>query len=153
MSHSVTTHGSALSPNKRTSILRNLLPSEAVEGKSSSGSSSGAGSGGEGHDYQSQQCPPTTAQSTHAPLQNIEEDVIHEEEGRARTLTVLPLAAFVFYSVSGGPFGIEGAVVSSSPFHAILGFLIMPFFWCLPEALITAELSTAFPVSAGSVAW
>jgi amino acid transporter len=29
----------------------------------------------------------------------------------------------------------------------------MPLIWCLPEVLVTAELSTAFPVSAGSVAW
>ncbi|CAK7323121.1 unnamed protein product [Dovyalis caffra] len=33
---------------------------------------------------------------------------------------------------------------AAGPFYALLGFLIFPFLWSIPEALITAELSTAY---------
>jgi len=67
----------------------------------------------------------------------------------------LGLAAFVvltFYSVSGGPFGIEDIVRAGGPFYALCGFSLM-LVWAVPEALITAELSTAIPEASGSVAW
>uniref|UniRef100_J3NEH4 Polyamine transporter n=1 Tax=Oryza brachyantha TaxID=4533 RepID=J3NEH4_ORYBR len=35
----------------------------------------------------------------------------------------------------------------------ILGFLVLPVLWSLPEALVTAELASAFPTNAGYVAW
>ena len=35
----------------------------------------------------------------------------------------------------------------------VLGFLILPLIWSVPEALITAELATAFPENSGYVAW
>lgn len=62
------------------------------------------------------------------------------------------LVALTFYSVSGGPFGIEDIVKAGGPLYALLGFSLM-LIWSLPEALITAELSTALPESSGSVAW
>ncbi len=34
---------------------------------------------------------------------------------------------------------------AGGPLLTMLGFLILPFVWSVPEALITAELSTAFP--------
>ena len=71
----------------------------------------------------------------------------------ARTLTLVPLVALIFYDVSGGPFGVEDAVSSAGAFFTILGFIILPVIWSIPEALITAELSTAFPENAGFVAW
>jgi amino acid transporter len=35
----------------------------------------------------------------------------------------------------------------------ILGFLVLPLVWSVPEALVTAELATAFPEDARYVAW
>jgi amino acid transporter len=35
----------------------------------------------------------------------------------------------------------------------IIGFLVLPLVWSFPEALVTAELATAFPKDAGYVAW
>jgi hypothetical protein len=66
---------------------------------------------------------------------------------------MLPLAVMVFYSVSGGPFGVEASVRSAGNFYTLLGFLIMPFVWSVQEALMTAELGTAFPEASGGVAW
>ncbi|CAN6338722.1 unnamed protein product [Urochloa humidicola] len=69
-------------------------------------------------------------------------------------LTVLPLIALIFYDVSGGPFGIEDSVRSGGgALLPILGFLVLPVLWSLPEALVTAELASAFPTNAGYVAW
>ena len=63
------------------------------------------------------------------------------------------LVSLIFFSVSGGPFGSEGAVGAGGPFWAILGFLIFPIFWCIPEVLLTAELASAFPGNLGYVSW
>ena len=73
---------------------------------------------------------------------------------RSPTLGVLPLIALIFYDVSGGPFGIEDSVGGGGgPLLAILGFLIFPLIWSIPEALVTAELSTCFPENGGYVRW
>ena len=68
-------------------------------------------------------------------------------------ITLFPLAVMVFYSVSGGPFGVEASVRSAGNFYTLLGFLIMPWIWSVQEALMTAELGTAFPEASGGVAW
>ena len=69
-------------------------------------------------------------------------------------LTVLPLVALIFYDVSGGPFGIEDSVrAGGGALLPVLGFLALPALWSLPEALVTAELASAFPTNAGYVAW
>ena len=65
----------------------------------------------------------------------------------------LQLAVIVFYAVAGGPYGIEDSVRSAGVYWALIGFAVMPFIWCLPEALMTTELSCAFPEASGSVVW
>ncbi|KAK3026361.1 hypothetical protein RJ639_040450 [Escallonia herrerae] len=70
-----------------------------------------------------------------------------------KKLSVLPLIFLIYFEVAGGPFGEEPAVKAAGPLLAILGFLIFPFIWSVPEALITAELSTAFPGNGGFVIW
>ena len=64
-----------------------------------------------------------------------------------------PLVLLIFYSVSGGPFGVEPVVAAGGPLIALLGFMFLPLVWSIPEALVTAELSTTFPEAAGCVAW
>jgi len=68
-------------------------------------------------------------------------------------LSVLALSILVFYKVSGGPFGCEPSVRAAGPFYALLGFVLFPIFWSVPEALITAELGSMYPEPSGSVAW
>ncbi|KAK9126316.1 hypothetical protein Scep_015162 [Stephania cephalantha] len=76
-----------------------------------------------------------------------------EQSKKKKKLTLIPLIFLIFFEVSGGPFGEEPAVKAGGPLLAILGFLIFPFIWSIPEALITAELSTAFPGNGGYVIW
>eukprot|EP01062_Namystynia_karyoxenos_P059776 TRINITY_DN5119_c0_g1_i1.p1 TRINITY_DN5119_c0_g1~~TRINITY_DN5119_c0_g1_i1.p1 ORF type:complete len:623 (+),score=134.12 TRINITY_DN5119_c0_g1_i1:153-2021(+) len=73
--------------------------------------------------------------------------------GEHRTLSVGALVVLVYYGVSGGPFGVESAVRHGGPLLALLGFVVLPFVWAVPEALVTTELSTALPEAAGYVAW
>jgi amino acid transporter len=76
--------------------------------------------------------------------------VLPRESGEHdQRLGVIPLAVLVFYKVSGGPFGCEPAVKAAGPFYAILGFVLFPLLWAVPEALITAELGSAFPEPSG----
>lgn len=86
-----------------------------------------------------------------------EEEVDNVENQETKTnpkLTLLPLIALIFYEVSGGPFGVEDSVkAGGGPLLSLLGFLIFPLFWSVPEALITAELATSFPKNGGYVIW
>ncbi|KAK7301159.1 hypothetical protein RJT34_12020 [Clitoria ternatea] len=70
-----------------------------------------------------------------------------------KKLTLIPLIFIIYFEVAGGPYGEELAVKAAGPLVAILGFLTFPFIWSVPEALITAELSTAFPGNGGFVIW
>ena len=63
------------------------------------------------------------------------------------------LVALIFFAVSGGPFGSEPSVSTGGPFWAIFAFAVFPLVWCIPEALITSELSSLFPGNSGFVSW
>ncbi len=68
----------------------------------------------------------------------------HTSTTRNGKLKLLPLAILVFYNVAGGPFGIEPSLHAAGNLYTIIGFLIVPFVWSIPEALITAELGSVF---------
>ncbi|XP_020240664.1 probable polyamine transporter At3g13620 [Cajanus cajan] len=72
---------------------------------------------------------------------------------KVKKLTLVPLIFLIYFEVAGGPYGEEPAVEAAGPFLALLGFLLFPFIWSVPEALITAELTTAFPGNGGFVIW
>ncbi|KAF3782453.1 putative polyamine transporter [Nymphaea thermarum] len=74
-------------------------------------------------------------------------------KSKSKKLTLIPLVFLIYFEVSGGPFGEEPAVQAAGPLLAILGFIIFPVIWSIPEALITAELSTAYPGNGGYVIW
>ncbi|XP_057964894.1 probable polyamine transporter At1g31830 [Malania oleifera] len=70
-----------------------------------------------------------------------------------RKVSLIPLIFLIFYEVSGGPFGVEDSVQAAGPLLALLGFVVFPFIWSIPEALITAEMGTMFPEDGGYVVW
>ncbi|CAI0559825.1 unnamed protein product [Linum tenue] len=83
------------------------------------------------------------------PVAGVEPDPLKPK----KLITLVPLIFLIYFEVAGGPYGEEPAVQAAGPFYALLGFLIFPFIWSIPEALITAELSTAFPGNGGFVLW
>lgn len=61
---------------------------------------------------------------------------------------------FVMFSyTTGGPFGLEDMVTTSGPGITLVYLLILPFFWCIPVSLVSAELTTAMPVEGGFYRW
>ncbi|KAB2616398.1 polyamine transporter [Pyrus ussuriensis x Pyrus communis] len=72
---------------------------------------------------------------------------------KCKKLAFIPLVFLIYFQISGGPYNTESTVGSGGPFFAILGFLLFPIIWCIPEALVTAELATAFPGNGGFVIW
>jgi len=70
-----------------------------------------------------------------------------------RELRLLPLAAIVFFNVSGGPYGIEDTVSSFGPGLALVLLVLTPFVWSLPVSLAMSELASAIPDEGGYVTW
>ncbi|KAG6502531.1 probable polyamine transporter At3g13620 [Zingiber officinale] len=73
--------------------------------------------------------------------------------GNPNKLTLVPLIFLIYFEVAGGPYGSEPAVQAAGALYALLGFLIFPFIWSVPESLVTAELATAIPGNGGFVLW
>jgi len=59
----------------------------------------------------------------------------------------------MFSYTTGGPFGIEDMVSTSGPGMTLIYLLVLPFFWCIPVSLVSAELTTAMPVEGGFYRW
>lgn len=66
-----------------------------------------------------------------------------------RSLTMANFVIMIFYSVSGGPFGIEEAVSAAGPRMTFGYFFLFVVVWSIPEILVTTELATTFPTNAG----
>ncbi len=73
--------------------------------------------------------------------------------GLRRELGLVPLAAIVFFNVSGGPYGIEDMVPSFGPGLTLLLLVLVPVLWSLPVALAMSELASAMPDEGGYVTW
>ncbi|KAJ0978609.1 hypothetical protein J5N97_014083 [Dioscorea zingiberensis] len=95
---------------------------------------------------QQQQPPPLNTSATSTTTTNA-------SNTKSKKLRLLPLIFLIYFEVSGGPYGAENAVRAAGPLLTLTGFLVIPFVCSLPEALITAELSTSFPGNGGFVLW
>ncbi|MGW3950270.1 APC family permease [Streptomyces sp. NPDC004752] len=71
----------------------------------------------------------------------------------ARQIAFLPLVGLIFFSVSGGAYGLEGLVSTSGPGMGLLLLAVMPLVYGAPIAAITTELATAIPVEGGTYEW
>jgi len=70
-----------------------------------------------------------------------------------RELGLVPLAAVVFFNVSGGPYGIEDLIPAFGPRLSLLLLVLTPLLWSLPVTLVMAELAAAMPDEGGYVTW
>ena len=68
-------------------------------------------------------------------------------------MTVLSLTMTIFFSVSGGPYGLEPLMNESGAFIGLMLIIIIPIVWALPVALLTAELSSTMPGEGGYYIW
>jgi amino acid transporter len=70
-----------------------------------------------------------------------------------RQLRTWPLIALIYFSVSGGPYGLETAVSSSGPGMTMILLIAVPILFSVPCALMNAELGSALPLEGGYYAW
>lgn len=92
-----------------------------------------------------------TSPSTPAPLSMPPTD--GADSTRKKPIGILHFAAVSFFLVAGGPIGIEYCVMYGGPLLSLVGFVVMPLMWSIPQAIMTAELSTALPDNGGYVLW
>jgi amino acid transporter len=74
-------------------------------------------------------------------------------ESRAKSASLFYLIFMMYSYTTGGPFGLEAQVSTAGPGMALLYFLVVPFFWCIPMSLVAAELTTAMPIEGGFYRW
>ena len=70
-----------------------------------------------------------------------------------RRVRMMPLVALIFFSVSGGAYGIESLFSTSGPGMGILLIVVTPLIYSIPHSLVCAELGTALPVEGGYYHW
>lgn len=68
-------------------------------------------------------------------------------------ISLLHLIGIIYFTVSGGAFGLEELVRSAGPGLALLLLIVTPLLWGLPVALMAAEMSSMLPVEGGYYRW
>lgn len=63
------------------------------------------------------------------------------------------LVAVMYFTVSGGPFGLEGLVGAVGPGLALLLVVGTPLVYSVPEALLIGELASMLPAEGGYYQW
>ena len=72
---------------------------------------------------------------------------------RQRNVNVMSLVAITYFAVAGGPEGTETLIQTGGPLYSVIGFVVVGVLWSVPVALMSAELTTAFPENGGYVLW
>src|SRR5215471_8423244 len=70
-----------------------------------------------------------------------------------RKLQPLQLAAVIFLTVSGGPYGLESLLDFAGRNAALLFLMITPLIWDIPAILTVFELNSMMPVTGGYYQW
>ncbi len=68
-------------------------------------------------------------------------------------LRPLQLTAVVFFTVSGGPYGLEPILSYTGGSIALLLVIITPLVWCVPTILMVLELNSMMPKNGGYYQW
>jgi len=68
-------------------------------------------------------------------------------------LRTVGLASVLFFTVSGGPYGLETVVASLNAGWAVCLIILAAVVWALPSAAMVSELSTTLPLEGGYYIW
>ncbi len=71
----------------------------------------------------------------------------------SKKVRTLSLAALVFLTVSGGPYGLEPLLSSAGAHSAFLLLLLTPLLWDVPTIAVVLELNSMMPVTGGYYHW
>lgn len=70
-----------------------------------------------------------------------------------KRLRILPLAAVIFLTVSGGPYGLEPLLSYGGTHGALLILMVTPLLWDVPTIFVVMELNSMMPVTGGYYQW
>jgi amino acid transporter len=70
-----------------------------------------------------------------------------------RKMGTLHLTLVAYFLICGGPFSIEEAVGAAGPLPSIIGLLVLPWLWSVPQAIMAAELSLMTSQNGGNILW
>src|SRR6476620_10123579 len=71
----------------------------------------------------------------------------------SKKLRPLQLAAVIFLTVSGGPYGLEPLLNDAGANAALLLLIITPILWDIPTIFTVLELNSMMPVTGGYYQW
>ena len=77
----------------------------------------------------------------------------HGNSSRRRVLGVASVVFIVYFNVCGGPWGSEEMLSDAGPLPGIVGIFLFAALWGMPVALVTSEMSSAFPDDGGYSLW
>jgi amino acid transporter len=70
-----------------------------------------------------------------------------------RKIRPIQLIAVIFFTVSGGPYGLEPLLTYAGQHAALMLLLITPLFWDVPAIFTVLELNSMMPVTGGYYKW
>src|SRR5580692_11553508 len=70
-----------------------------------------------------------------------------------RKLRPIQLAAVIFLTVSGGPYGLEPLLYYAGKHGALLLLILVPLLWDIPTIFTVLELNSMMPVNGGYYQW
>jgi amino acid transporter len=70
-----------------------------------------------------------------------------------KKLRLIPLAAVIFFTVSGGPYGLEPLLTYGGQNGSLVLLLLVPLLWDIPAILTVLELNSMMPVNGGYYQW
>src|SRR5678810_282129 len=70
-----------------------------------------------------------------------------------RRLKIIPLAAVIFLTVSGGPYGLEPLLSYAGKNGSLILLVLTPLLWDVPTIFVVMELNSMMPVTGGYYQW
>jgi len=70
-----------------------------------------------------------------------------------KKIRIIQLVAVIFFTVSGGPYGLEPLLTHVGEHGALLLLIITPLLWDVPAILTVLELNSMMPITGGYYKW
>src|ERR1700742_2097912 len=70
-----------------------------------------------------------------------------------KKIRILQLVAVIFFTVSGGPYGLEPLLYYAGQHGALLLLMLTPMLWDVPAIYTVLELNSMMPITGGYYKW
>ena len=90
--------------------------------------------------------------SVHSDLHESSSKENRNNDGK-RKLSLFQLTIMIFTLTCAGPFGIESAIQSGGVLYTLIGLIIIPILYSIPQCLMCSELGCMMPSYHGYIIW